>query len=289
VAALMHYLQRTFGNDPGQLVVLLQEVSQLSALQILQIQWVRQNFIVIGHEAPRTFQAGIPRQARYYTMAMTPRSLRLQKCFRMPLLSEMGRNALFVDLDLRSSKGRPSSVTKEVLRICTTHLESLQEGNSLRAKQLELISQNLKGVENELGVIAGIVGGDMNAIHNSDRTLHRQLGLKDPWEDQLANYGKEDSSNSQLSGHTWGYQSKSTKFAPACLDKFLYCGCVKTTTLTNTQGVEETIGRLGVGLTADVSLEEHPKRQQTTGREENLQKVWVSDHYGIVMGVKILA
>jgi endonuclease/exonuclease/phosphatase family metal-dependent hydrolase len=289
VAALLHYLQRTFGNDPGELVVLLQEVSQLSAQQILQNQWVQENFIIVGHEAPRTFQAGIPRQARYYTMAMTPRSIRLQKSFRMPLPSEMGRDALFVDLELRSSKGRPNSAMKEVFRICTTHLESLQEGNSIRAKQLELISQNLEGAENELGVIAGLVGGDMNAIHDSDRTLHKQLGLKDAWEDQLTRYGKGDSSYSQVSGHTWGYQSKSTKFAPARLDKFLYRGCVKTTTLTNTQGFEEIIGLLGVRLTADISSQEQSRGQQTIGTEAQLQRVWVSDHYGIVMGVKIVA
>ena len=129
----------------------------------------------------------------------------------------------------------------------------------------------------------------MNAIHNSDGTLHKKLGLKDPWEDQMASHGKEHSSNSQLSGYTWGYQSKITKFAPARLDKFLYRGCVKTTTLTNTQGVEETIGRLGIGLMADVSSEEQSRGQQTSGLEEKLQKVWVSDHYGIVIGVRIVA
>jgi tyrosyl-DNA phosphodiesterase 2 len=286
VATLIHYLQKTFGNDPGKLVILLQEVSQLSAQQVMRIKWVQDNFIVIGHEPPRTFQAGIPRQARYYTMAMTPRSLRLQNSFRMPLPSEMGRDALFIDLDLYSSIGRPNSA-KEVLRVCTTHLESLQEGNSLRARQLELISQNLEVIENGVRVIAGLVGGDMNAIHYSDCTIHKQLGLKDAWEDQLTRDGKGDSS--QVSGHTWGYQSKSTEFAPARLDKFLYRGCVKTTNLTNTQGAEETVGRLGVGLTTDISSQGLSRGRQLLGLEGKLQKIWVSDHYGIAMRVKIIA
>ena len=64
----------------------------------------------------------------------------------MPLPSEMGREALFVDLDLCSSKGRPNSA-KEVLHIYTTHLESLQEGNPLRAQQVELISQTVERAE----------------------------------------------------------------------------------------------------------------------------------------------
>jgi hypothetical protein len=76
VATLMNYLQKTFGDDPGRLIILLQEVSEFSAQQVMRMQLVQDNFIVIGHEPPRTFQAGIPRRARYYTMAMTPRSLR---------------------------------------------------------------------------------------------------------------------------------------------------------------------------------------------------------------------
>lgn len=78
------------------------------------------------------------------TMAMKPRSLRLQNSFRMPLPLEMGRDALFVALDLYSSIRRPNSA-KEVLRVFTTHLESLEEGHSLRARQLELISKKIGG------------------------------------------------------------------------------------------------------------------------------------------------
>jgi tyrosyl-DNA phosphodiesterase 2 len=202
----------------------------------MRTKWVQDNFIVIGHEPPRIFQAGIPRQARYFTMAMTPRSLKLQNSFRMLLPSEMGRDALFVDLDLHPSEGRPSFM-EDVLRVCTTHLESLQEGTSIRAQQLSLISQNLEESGNHLRVIAGLIGGDMNAIHNSDHTLHQQLGLKDAWEGQMTwegkftKDGKEDSSYSQARGRTWGYQPRSTEFAPARLDKFLYRGRAQTTSL----------------------------------------------------------
>ncbi|KAF2177317.1 hypothetical protein K469DRAFT_697326 [Zopfia rhizophila CBS 207.26] len=143
VATAMEYLQTTFGDDPGQLAIVLQEVCQRSVQQILQTRWVQQNFIIAGHEPPRTFQAGIPRPARYFTLVMTPKSLRLESSFRMPLPSEMGRDALFVDVQLCPTNQRPNSEMKDVLRLCTTHLESLEEGTSLRTRQLELISQKL--------------------------------------------------------------------------------------------------------------------------------------------------
>jgi tyrosyl-DNA phosphodiesterase 2 len=292
VAALVHYLQKSFGNNPSELVILLQEVTRLSAQQIMRTKWVQDNFIVIGHEPPRTLQSGIPREAKYYTMVMTPRNLKLQNSFRLPLPSEMGRDALFVDLNLCSSKGRPNS-TKEVLRVCTTHLESLQEGYSLRAQQLNLISHNLDAAEDKLRIIAGIIGGDMNAIHHSDRTLHQHLGLKDVWDDQVPWEGKltrsikENSSYSQACGHTWGYQSKSTEFFPARLDKFFYRGCVKTANLTNTQGAVEPVRRLGVGLAIDISPQKLSQGHQILGLEGERQNLWVSDHYGICIGVKI--
>jgi tyrosyl-DNA phosphodiesterase 2 len=289
VATLIHYLQQTFGNDPGELILLLQEVSHISAQQIMRMKWVQDNFIIIGHEAPRTFQAGIPRQAKYYTMAMTPKSLKVQNSFRMPLPSEMGRDALFVDLYLESSRQQPKPAASEVFRICTTHLESLQEGSSLRARQLELISQNLAGAGNELGVVAGLVGGDMNAIHCSDHTLHKRFGLNDAWEDQERTKGSGDFPYGQMCGHTWGYQPNSTRFAPARLDKFLYRGCVKTTTLANTRDVKETVVRLGVGLTADIFSKANSLGEQNIELEGEMQRVWVSDHYGIVTGVKIVA
>lgn len=286
VAKIMHYLQNTLGNNPTQLVILLQEVSQLSAQQIMQTKWVQDNFIVIGHEPPIIFQAGIPRQASYYTMAMTPRSLRLQNSFRMPLPSEMGRDAIFADLHLCSSKKSPNCA-KEVFRVSTTHLESLQEGISLRAQQLELISQSLGGVENKVRIVAGLVGGDMNATHHSDFTLHSRVGLRDAWGDQSTKAARGDLPCNQVHGHTWGYQSTSIEFPPARLDKFLYSGCVKTTNLANTQGDEEMIMRLGVGLTVDVSSKNPLQKLRPLGLERDLQKIWVSDHYGIAIGVKI--
>ena len=80
-------------TNHGELVIFLQEVSQVLAQQLMRIKWVQDNFIVIGHEPPRAFHAGIPRQARYYTMAMAPRSLRLQNSFRMPLPSEIEQSS----------------------------------------------------------------------------------------------------------------------------------------------------------------------------------------------------
>jgi hypothetical protein len=64
-----------------------------------------------------------------------------------------------------------------VLRLCTTHLESLGKRLSLRREQLELISQRMKEVEDGSTVIASLVGGDMNVIHETERTLQNRFEL----------------------------------------------------------------------------------------------------------------
>jgi tyrosyl-DNA phosphodiesterase 2 len=225
---------------------------------------------------------------------MTPKSLRLENSFRMPLPSEMGRDALFVDVQLCPTNQRPNSETKDVLRLCTTHLESLEEGTSLRTRQLELISQKLNEDRDMTNVIAGLVGGDMNAIHDMEHTLHKQMGLKDAWEDVLladppnSERGEVDHSYGRMSGHTWGYQSNVTKWVPNRLDKFMYTGCIETVPLTETQGLRGKTGRLGIGLTADVPLKEGPLGQQMLEPEEAIQKAWVSDHFGIAIGIKVV-
>jgi hypothetical protein len=134
----------------------------------------------------------------------------------------------------------------------------------------------------------------MNAIHDMEHTLHKQMGLKDAWEDALLAHppnlerGKVDPSYGRMSGHTWGYQSTVTKWPPNRLDKFMYTGCIETVRLTETQGLGGKVGRLGIGLTVDVPLKKGSLGQQALEVEETIQKAWVSDHFGIAIGIKVV-
>jgi tyrosyl-DNA phosphodiesterase 2 len=288
-AVAIEYLHKMFGDRSDDLAIVLQEVCQRSAQEILQTRWIQQNFAIVGLNPPRTFQDGIPRPAKYFTLVITPKSLRLENSFRMTLPSEMGRDALFVDIQLCPLSRRPSSERTGVFRLCTTHLESLKEGADLRRRQLELISQMLKKGGDGTNIIAGLVGGDMNAIHDIEHTMHRQMGLKDAWEDESFAYrpnpehGELDPSFGLLSGHTWGYQSKETEWAPDRLDKFMYTGAIETTPLNETRKPGWLLGRLGVCLTADVPLGLQPLKP-----DETVQKAWVSDHFGIAIGIRVI-
>jgi hypothetical protein len=220
---------------------------------------------------------------------MTPKSLRIEKAFRMPLPSEMGRDALFVDIQLCPTKQGQTHERIDIFRFCTTHLESLVEGTCLRKRQLELISKKLQGDEGMTNIIAGLVAGDMNAIHDTEHILHRVLGLRDAWEDTLFTHppnldGKADLSFGRTNGHTWGYQSDGRRWAPSCFDKFLYTGCIGTVPLCKSQRFEGTVRRLGISLTVNLPLKVGPLGEYLLKADP---KAWVSDHFGIALGIKI--
>ena len=152
--------------------------------------------------------------ARYSPLIMIPKSFNILECFRVPLQSLMGRDALFADIEVStSSQERP----KQSICLCTTHLESLFDGCPYRKRLLADISELLKKSEvGDYANIAGVVGGDMNAIEKWDHDIHRTLevDLKDVWEDKLAppipasKSLKEDMSYGRARGNTWAYQSR---------------------------------------------------------------------------------
>ena len=269
-AAALEYLERTFGEQPGQLAVILQEVCQESVKQILHARWVQQNFVVVGYDLPTPLQAGTT--ARYFTLAMIPIGLRVERSFRMPFPSRMRRDALFVDIPVCSS---PGAKGKDMLRLCTTHLESLGSGAPLRKRQLNMIAYKLREYGEASGVVAGLLGGDMNAILDAEHALQEQVGLKDAWEDELpahAQHSEGEVSTGGPEGHTWGYQSGNTPFPPQRFDKFLYNGSVETVPLSEAPGFGRRIGRLGVGLKVEIP---------------GAQPLWASDHFGIAVGIKV--
>ncbi|KAK3314953.1 hypothetical protein B0H66DRAFT_583707 [Apodospora peruviana] len=119
--------------------------------------------------------------------------------------TNMGRDALFVDIDLPQDK---------TFRICSTHLESLVADPPMRPDQLAQAAKFM----HEAG--ASVLGGDLNAIQPFDKTLHLDNNLKDAY---LESGGEEDAE----SGMTWGQMASTWqrgKFGLTRMDKMLYCG-----------------------------------------------------------------
>jgi tyrosyl-DNA phosphodiesterase 2 len=72
----------------------------------------------------------------------------------------------------------------------------------------------------------------------------------------------------RVEGHMWGYQPRS-RWPPIRFDKFFYTEDLEVVALEETQDCSGQVGRLGVGLKTEKGL-------------------WVSDHFGIAIGVKVL-
>ena len=164
---------------------------------------------------------------------MVSRRVQPKTWFRVPFSSRMGRDALVVDILILPS-GKTPEQTSKILRLCTTHLESLweEEGKELRPLQLARISALMKAPPSPCTqIVAGLVGGDMNSISQLDAASHEaeNVQLRDIWEEtsplpiSQRRPFPEDLTFGRAKGNTWGYQSRA-KRAYKRLDKFFYTG-----------------------------------------------------------------
>lgn len=323
-AALAH-MERVFGASPEHLIVMLQEVSPESLGTILENPWVRRNFIISDTKPLKSSRtvtvdkySRLERSAKqaldYFTTMMVAKTLPIRGCFRVPLTTKMGRDALGTDISLKSDKS--ASDTRECLRVCTTHLESLQEGHMLRPRQLAAISRLLKeSTIHGYKVVSGIVGGDMNAIRNSEHDYHRSddVKLTDIWEVT----SRTTQSHEISRGSTDGFQSSQHR-GPKRLDRFLFSGPIQPLPVNHAQEVDGSIGLFGIGLRTTVKAWEikreelHSRGGQVIKKEnkeyisekrfETLQHLgflssyqvkqiemdsWVSDHIGITVRIQV--
>lgn len=332
--AALEYLEGLFGELQDPFVVMFQEVCGESLQAILENPWVQRNFFLSNIEAPESRYTHIPgdsfvmkcldwRAVSYFPFLMISRNLAIESCFRVPFVTMMGREALVVDIPLFSS--REQTEPKECFRLCTTHLESLWLGAGHRPGQLGLISTLLKGATTiKSRIVAGVVGGDMNAVNRSEHDLHRAIDvdLQDAWEDVPAppipvlKQFQKDFSYGRARGNTWGYHSKQSRTRKR-MDKFLYTGSLQTVALDEAQDVTGKLGRLGIGLKTEVdaweeetmrlikvrgmyvekphkeyySQRQAAKLRELPGRRELVHtrlNTWVSDHFGIAIGIKVL-
>ncbi|KAI1424993.1 Endonuclease/exonuclease/phosphatase [Xylaria sp. FL1777] len=300
VSAGLAHLRHTFGEAPSSLVVMLQEVRQEMVQVMLENPWVQQNFMLSNVEPPTTLFAEDPsssssesdtRQIKwkatpYFTLMMISRDLPISNCFRVPFSKTgMGRDVLVVDIPVTNSQG--STIDNELFRLCTTHLESLRESRELRFSQLVLISELLKGAAATNGtIIGGIVGGDMGSESIDDMQYHKstEVKLNDVWEDESMEPPISPKTSKRAAAlhtlakaYTWGYQPQRKE--PKRLDKFFYTGSVETFPVEEAQDFSGKIGRLGIGVMAEVESPEY--------NADIEPELWVSDHLGIVIGVTV--
>lgn len=327
----LNHLRELFGTAPGQLVVMLQDVCIESLRAMLARPWIRQNFIVTNVKAPKSIYSEISgetftsketswRSSRYFTVMMIEKSLGNVGCFRAPFTTDMGRDALCVDIPISDADGRTRS--NDSLRLCTTHLESRLHGKAYHPGQLSIISRLLKQPQNsKFNIIAGLVGGDMNVIDQTEHDLHRSsdIDLKDVWEDVPAPVPpalkpfKKDMSFGRAKGNTWGYQSERGNRMRR--DKFLYTGLVETVAPVELQDITGRLGRVGIDLKVEVEAWERETTDWTTRRGKMISKpskryfsdhqmlnmevsrasslvrtntnMWVSGHFGIATGIMV--
>ncbi|KAJ0103766.1 endonuclease exonuclease phosphatase family protein [Diaporthe amygdali] len=251
-SAAIAYMRTMFGQEPRNLVVMLQELRQESLKVVLEDKWAQQNFSLSDTEPPYFHYAGnesfgeepdcIP--SEYFTLMMISRNMPISSCCRVPFVSEMGRDALVVDIPV--SEDHDPETSERPLRLCTTHLESLYTGEELRFRQLVQVSALLKGTSSQgQRIYGGLVGGDMNSVDPSEHNTHRapEVGLKDVWEDEPA--------------------PKTPALKP--FQKDITYGFIETFALSEAQDTTGKLGRFGIGLKTKVGSDD----------------VWVSDHFGI--------
>jgi tyrosyl-DNA phosphodiesterase 2 len=148
---------------------MFQEVRRESLQIILENSWAQRNFVLSNIDPPESLYANIPGNsfvlkrldwsaAPYFSLSMISTNLLIENCFRVPFVTEMGRDALVVDIPVFNLGGRTEP--KQSLRLCTTHLESLWGGKAYRPGQLGLISALLEGGPiMKPRIVAGLVGG----------------------------------------------------------------------------------------------------------------------------------
>ncbi|KIW04062.1 uncharacterized protein PV09_04880 [Verruconis gallopava] len=226
MAAALAHLEELVSNKSRNcepVVIFLQEMNESDLNQIQAAPWVQKRFYITD------IDTGYWRKPNfgpvYGTTTLVDRSLVINfRPFRVQLPSRFSRDALFVDLKVRSGN-------EGLLRLCNVHLESLVAEPPVRPLQVAKAAKYMK----TSNVYASILAGDLNAIEPFDRMLHSDHGLKDAY---LELGGKEDHGD----GYTWGQQAPKElreRFGCSRMDKAFYCGNVEAKSLERIgEGVE---------------------------------------------------
>ncbi|KAK3387641.1 Endonuclease/exonuclease/phosphatase [Podospora didyma] len=243
-AALNHVRELVKRNEPLPCVVMFNEMVEGDLKLIMTQDWIQKGYRItdisnLYWDSPR-----------YGTTMLVHKSIPVKSIFRVHYANtSMGRDVLFADIELPH---------ENVLRIGSTHLESLIAGPPKRPSQLATAASYMHKVH------AGIIGGDMNAIEPFDKTLHLDNKLKDAY---LETGGKECSD----AGMTWGQMASRwsrERYGLTRMDKLMFCGCLEVESF-------ETFGM-------DVEVEDEGDRKKLIeDTSADIEKAWVTDHLGV--------
>lgn len=243
-AALAH-LHTLTTSSPHPSVIFLAETLESDLALLRASPWVQSHYHLTDLDATY-WESG-----HYGTVVLIPHALPVHTVFRVHYsATKQERDAMFVDIAL--APGR-------VLRLCTTHLESLIADPPLRPAQVALAARWLAP---EGGVVGGVMGGDFNAIQPFDRTLHAENGLRDAF---LETGGRED----EEAGYTWGQMApvkQREMFGCSRMDKFFVGGVVEVLNFE----------RFGLGVKVGVK-----EVEETLVADEGMDGGYVTDHAGV--------
>lgn len=235
--------------------------------QVASAAWVQARFLV-SDLATDHWRCG------YNCVTLVDRRLGVAGVSRLPFVSEYRREALLVDIAVtpRSSGGgeQTEHSRRSVLRVCNVHLDSMAGKPPMRPIQWKACAKYLQRGSD--GVAGGILAGDCNANQDYDLTLAGENGFRDTY---LEMGGKDDDPK----GHTWGPQSKSSRFPHKRMDKVCFCqpvGSSEGQQLLNLKSLE----KIGVGV--KVGDESVSAKLAAEGWLD-----FVTDHYGLMADFEI--
>lgn len=256
--AHLEHLTRTLPQTAAP-IIFLQECTPSDLTTIAATPWIQSRFHLTDID-PSNWAT-----TQYGTTVLIDARLPVSSAFRVHYSkTRMGRDALFVDVDI--SLTRPDSGREKplLLRLCNTHLESMAFDPPFRPPQVALFAEYMHGD----GIHAALAAGDFNAIQPFDRTLHSENSLKDAF---LELGGREDTEEA----YTWGQQaatSQRERFGCSRMDKVYFCGGVKV----------RRFERFG----AEILAEGEEERRGIV--ELGFDRPWVTDHLGVVAEVEVL-
>ncbi|KAK0705228.1 Endonuclease/exonuclease/phosphatase [Lasiosphaeris hirsuta] len=246
--ALAH-LKTLYRREAKPSILMLNECLDSDLELIKGEDWIRQTYAITDVSSEHWTH-------HYGTCILVPKFMPIKAVFRVPYKkTAMGRDALFVDIALPQDK---------TLRICSTHLESFVRNPPWRTSQLTTAAHFMHQAD------ASVLGGDLNAIEDFDKTLHIDNGLKDAY---LENGGEEGAPE----GMTWGQMAATSSremFGLTRMDKILYCGGVEVEDF-------ETFGM-------DVVLEGEDAEELMKETALGLEKAWVTDHLGVRANLRVV-
>lgn len=286
MASALSYLQTVVEGIPAStaVVICLQELRQDMPInfdrleksfdpqiaddlrQIASAEWIQDRFLVTDLTTDH-WRCG------YNSVTLVDRRLGISEVSRLPFVSEYNREALLVDIPVPPSGGRADGEAGSrpfILRLCNVHLDSMAGKPPMRPIQWKACAKYLQDESN--GVVGGILAGDCNANQEYDLTQPEDNGFKDAY---LEMGGKE----SDPDGHTWGPQSRSSRFPHKRMDKVCFWQPDRN---EEGQGLLKLKGLEQIGVGVKIGDESISAKLAEEGWLD-----FVTDHYGLMADFEI--